>query len=140
MVNKTLAALTTALHEAFGDKYHYYVENVHQDLQTPAFTVDMLNPLIRAERPNTYFRTMPVVVHFFSGDKITNKKTSYAIGEETIEALEYITIGNRIYRGISMEMNMVEHDVLQILITYRFWTETKSEPTYMEDLERLHLT
>jgi len=138
MVNRTLAALTTALHEAFGDGYHYYVETVHQDLQTPAFTVDMLNPTIRSESAVTYFRTMPVVIHFFSGDKVTNKHTSYSIADEVVEALEYITIENRLYRGQNMEFSLVDDDVLQIFVTYRFWTETKDTPTYMEDLESIN--
>ena len=137
MVNKTLAALTTALHEAFGNDYHYYVETVHQDLQMPCFTVDMLNPTLRSESATEYFRTMPVVLHFFSGDRVTNKHTSYSIAEEAMEALEYITIDKRLYRGQNMEFTLVDDDVLQIFITYRFWTTTKDEPTYMEDLESI---
>ncbi len=138
MVNKTLDALTVALHAKFGDEYHYYVENVPQNIQLPAFTVDLLNPLMRSESAVTYFRTMPVVIHFFSADKVTNKHTCYAVGEQALEALEYITIDGRLHRGENMELNMVE-DVLQILITYRFWTETKNEPTYMEDLEGINV-
>lgn len=137
MVNRTLNALTVALHEAFGDDYHYYVETVHQNLKMPAFTVDMLNPTMRSESATEYFRTMPVVIHFFSGDKVTNKHTCYSVGEDVMEALEYINIENRLYRGQGFEMNMVDNDVLQIFITYRFWTETKDAPTYMEDLQGL---
>lgn len=134
MVNKTLDALTVALHEKFGDGYHYYVENVQQDIRLPAFTVDVLNPVMRSESAVTYFRTMPVVVHFFSADKVTNKHTCYSVGEQALEALEYIIIDGRLHRGENMEMN-IEDDVLQIFITYRFWTGTMEAPTYMEDLE-----
>lgn len=138
MVNKTLDALTVALHEKFGDEYNYYVENVQQDLHLPAFTVDLLNPLMRSESAVTYFRTMPVVIHFFSADKVTNKHTCYAVGEQALEALEYITIDGRLHRGENMEMT-IEDDVLQIFITYRFWTETKDNPTYMEDIESINV-
>lgn len=139
MVNKTLDALTVALHEKFGDEYHYYVEDVHQDLQMPAFTVDTLNPLMRSESAVHYFRTMPVVIHFFSAQKVTNKKTCYQVGEQALEALEYITIDGRLHRGENMELSMTE-DVLQIFITYRFWTDTSEAPTYMEDLEGVNVS
>lgn len=140
MVNKFLDAITIALHKKFGDSYHYYVENVQQDLKTPCFTVDMLNALERSTNSTTYHRTMPVVIHYFSSANTTTPKhESYAAGEDILEALEYIVIDDRIIRGEDMELTMVD-DVLQVFVTYKFWTENKTEPAYMEDLEELHST
>ena len=83
---------------------------------------------------------MPVVIHYFSSANTTTPKhESYAVGEDILEALEYIVIDNRIIRGEDMELTMAD-DVLQVFVTYKFWTENKTEPTYMEDLEELHST
>ena len=120
MVNKFLDAITIALHKKFGDSYYYYVENIQQDLRTPCFTVDMLNPLERSTNGTSYYRTMPVVIHYFSSaDTTTPKHECYAAGEDILEALEYIVIDNRIIRGEDMELTMVD-DVLQVFVTYKF--------------------
>ena len=66
MVNDILDAVTKQLGKTFGNSYHYYVEDVQQNLTLPAFTVDMLIPLERSKSPVLYDRTMPLVVHYFS--------------------------------------------------------------------------
>lgn len=140
MVNKFLDGITVALYDAFGDDYHYYVEDVKQHLATPCFTVDVLNPLSRAFKVNNYqyYRTMPCVIHSFTDNAETTKHELYGIGEKVVEALEYIVIDGRIIRGEDMSFQIVEDDVLEVFITYRFYTETVGdEKTYMEDLAHI---
>lgn len=109
----------------YHSEYHYYVETVMQELKPPCFTVDVINPIERSTNKVHYYRTMPVVVHFFTDEQVNHKKTCYAIGERALMALEYITIDDRLIRGEGMEMTMVD-DVLQLFITYGYWTD-KSE-------------
>lgn len=138
MVNKFLDAITVALHKVFGNDYHYYVEDIEQNLKLPCFTVDVLEPLQRSVNSYQYYRTMPCVVHAFTANKESTKHDLYSLGDKVLEALEYITIENRLVRGENMSYQLVEGDVLQVFITYRFWTETpQNKPAYMEDLKEL---
>lgn len=138
MINKTLNAVTVALHEEFGDSFHYYVETVKQELKTPCFTVDMLNPMERSVNKSHYYRTMPVVVHFFGGERTDTKKYGYSIGERALMALEYIIVEDRIIRGEGMETQVVD-DVLQLFVTYRYWTDkSEDESDIMMETEDLN--
>lgn len=135
MVNKTLVGITTALHNAFGDSYHYYVENVKQHLTTPCFTADVLNPIKRSVNDKHYYCIVPCVIHYFTDDKINSKADCYSIGEQTLECLEYINIDGQVVRGEEMSYSLVD-DVLQIFITYRFWTAKVVQiPDDMEGVE-----
>ena len=126
MVNSMIDAVTTQLGKTFGSNYHYYFENVEQNLTTPCFTIDLLTPLERSKSPILYNRTMPIVVHYFSNDKRNLKRDCYSIAERTLECLEYIPYENTILRGEDISWQIVD-DVLQIFITYRFTTVMSKE-------------
>lgn len=125
MVNKILDAVTKQLGTTFGTKYHYYVENVEQNLITPCFTVDMLIPIQRSKSPVLYDRTMPIVVHYFSDSKQI-KKDCYSMGERIVECLEYLPFGSKPIRGENISWQIVD-DVLQVFITYKFTTIMETE-------------
>lgn len=136
MVNKLLDAITKQLGVTFGNSYTYYVEDVKQELRRPSFVAGLIMPLERSRNALQYDRTMPVVVHYFGVNKETIKKECYAIAEETIEALEYLPFEGGLLRGENISWQVVEDDVLQIFITYRFRTQKVVEPTMMEILEQ----
>lgn len=121
MVNSILDAVTQQLGNTFGTGYHYYVENVEQNLTKPCFTIDLLLPTQRSKSPVLYERVMPFVIHYFSDDKTNIKNNSYSMGEQIIECLEYLPFKNTLLRGedISWQVN---DGVLQIFITYKFIT------------------
>lgn len=125
MVNKLLTAVTKQLGTTFGSKYHYYVEDVKQDLQTPCFTVDLLLPLQRSKSPVLYDRTMPLVIHYFS-DSETVKNDCYLMGEQIIECLEYLPFESNLIRGENISWQLID-DVLQVFITYKFTTIKENE-------------
>lgn len=122
MVNSIINAVTKQLGTTFGDSYHYYVENIEQGLQKPCFTVDTIIPLQRSKSPVLYDRTMPMVVHYFSGSTTNVKKECYGIAEQAVECLEYLPFMNTIVRGEDISWR-VEDDVLQIFVTYEFTTK-----------------
>lgn len=136
MVNDILDAITKQLGQTFGNSYHYYVENVEQDLQKPCFTIDMLEPRQRSINYKQYMRSMPVVIHYFNGEKDTNKKDCYAMAENLLECLEYLKFQDTILRGENISWQLVE-GVLQVFITYSFRTN-KFEP--LETMETLEET
>lgn len=130
MVNKILNAVTKQLGTTFGNKYHYYVEDIEQNLIKPCFTVDMLLPTQRSRGTNLYDRTMPLVIHYFSDSNTNLKQDCYSMGEQVVECLEYLPFENTLIRGEEINWHMVE-DVLQIFVTYQFTTvkpqETKDD-------------
>lgn len=132
MVNSVLDSITKALHDQFGDGYRYYVEEVEQKVKTPCFTIGVLNPITRSVNRKDYRRTMPCVIHYYTDNKANAIKTSYSIGEQVLERLEYLDINGHLVRGEDMSYMMVD-DVLQVFITYRFWTERPETNTNMED-------
>lgn len=134
MVNSIVDAVTTQLGKTFGTAYHYYFENVEQNLATPCFTIDVLLPMERSKSPVLYDRTMPFVVHYFSGSKTNVKKDCYNIAERVLECLEYIPYENTILRGEDISWQIVD-DVLQVFITYKFTSVmSKATEDNMEDI------
>jgi hypothetical protein len=132
MVNSILNAVTKQLGMTFGNDYHYYVEDVEQDLKTPCFTVDVIIPLQRSKSPVLYDRTMPIVIHYFSDSENNLKNNCYAMGERIVECLEYLPFKNKTLRGEDISYQMVD-DVLQVFVTYKFTTiNAVEEPTFEE--------
>ena len=132
MVNKILNAITKRLGTTFGDTYHYYVEDVEQGFTKPCFTVDLLNPMQRSKSAVLYDRTMPMVIHFFSDSKENLKNKLYSMSEQIIECLEYLPFENGLIRGEDISWQIVDNEVLQIFVTYKFTTilETTNEDAF----------
>ena len=126
MVNSILTAVTKQLGTTFGTSYRYYVENVEQGLQKPCFTVDLLIPLQRSRSPILYDRTMPLVIHYFSGSEKDLKKDCYSMAEQIVECLEYLPFETTKLRGENISWQIVD-DVLQIFVTYEFMTKRVEE-------------
>jgi hypothetical protein len=127
MVNLILNAVTKQLGTTFGNSYHYYVENVEQGLVEPCFTVDMVLPLQRSRSPVLYDRTMPMVIHFFSDSKENIKKILYDMGDRVVECLEYLPFQNTLLRGEDISWEIIDDDVLQVFVTYKFTTKLDTE-------------
>lgn len=134
MVNSVLNSISKALYTEFGDIHHYYVEDVEQKSQLPCFTIDVLNPLSRSVNRKDYYRTVPVVIHYFTDNKNSTRKHSLQVGEQVLECLEYLEIENRLVRAEGMSYHFVD-DVLQVFLTYRFWTEKPENIPSMDDMD-----
>ena len=122
MVNLILDSVSKQLGTTFGLDYHYYVEDVEQNLTKPCFTIDTLIPLQRSRNKILYDRTMPIVVHFFSDNTTNVKRDCYQKAEQIIECLEYLPFKNTILRGEDISWEIVE-DVLQVFVTYKFMSK-----------------
>lgn len=134
MIKSFIDALTRHLGENFGNDYHYYFEDVKQNLTVPCFTIDLLTPLMRSKSPILYDRVMPIVVHYFSDNPQTMKTDSYQMAERISECLEYIPFQNTIIRGENISWEFVDN-VLQIFITYKFTTVISKET--IENMEEI---
>ena len=128
MVNKTINAVIAALHNTFGDDYSYLKENNEQGLPTPCFLVSLLRPTSRGSLWRTYNRVMPIVINYFPKSDVRPKNECYDIGERALEAVEVIEIEGVKVSGTDLEIQLVDDNVLQIFVTYDFWTQTVREP------------
>ena len=128
MVNKTINAVIAALHNTFGDDYSYLKENNEQGLPTPCFLVSLLRPTSRGRLWRTYSRVMPIVINYFPKSDVRPKNECYDIGERALEAVEVIEIEGVKVSGTDLEIQLVDDNVLQIFVTYDFWTQTVREP------------
>lgn len=135
MVNKTINAVITALYNTFGDEYTYLKENNEQGLPNPCFLVSLLRPTSRGGLWRTYNRVMPIVINYFPKSDIRPKNECYDIGERALEAVEVIEIEGVKVSGTDLEIQLVDDNVLQIFVTYDFWTQTVGKPT--EPVEEL---
>ena len=136
MVNNIFNAITIQLYETFGEGYTYYVEDVKQELLKPCFTVDTLIPLQRSRSAIMYDRTMPMVIHYFSGDTENTKKDCYTVAEQIVECLEYLPVMGKLLRGDDISWQLVD-DVLQVFVTYRFRTiDTENQADAMSEMKQ----
>lgn len=122
MINSVLNAVTKQLGTTFGTSYHYYVEDIEQGVKKPCFHVSPRITLQRSRSPVLYDRTVPIVVHYFSGSSNNLRNNCYLMGEQISECLEYLPFQNTILRGEDISWQIVE-DVLQVFITYKFTTK-----------------
>lgn len=135
MINKTINAVIAALYTEFGDDYSYSVEQDEQDLSTPCFEVGLVRPISHGGFWNTHNRVMPIVIHYYPNDEVHPRRECYAIGERALEAVEMITIEDVKIPGNELEIQMVDN-VLQIFVTYDFWTKTLApEKDPMEEID-----
>ena len=128
MVNKTINAVIAALHNTFGDDYSDLKENNEQGLPTPCFWVSLLRPTSRGSLWRTYSRVMPIVINYFPKSDVRPKNECYDVGERALEAVEVIEIEGVKVSGTDLEIQLVDDNVLQIFVTYDFWTQTVREP------------
>ena len=126
MLNSIVDAVTTQLGKTFGTSYHYYFETVEQNLTKPCFTIDLLLPSERSKSPVLYDRTMPFIIHYFSGEKVNIKRDCYDVAERIVECIEYIPYENTMLRGEDISWQVTD-DVLQVFITYKFTTVMSKE-------------
>ena len=118
-LNEMLKGISNQLYDVFGTDYKYYVENVEQKLTKPCFTIDCVIPLQRSRSRGLYDRTMPVVVHYFTGEKEITKKDCYEKAELIVEALEFVPFHGSLLRGENISWQIVD-EVLQVFVTYKF--------------------
>lgn len=122
MVTSIVNAVTKQLGTTFGTTYRYYVEDIEQGVTKPCFHVAPRITLQRSKSPVLYDRTVPIVVHYFSGSTNNLRNDCYSKGDQVIECLEYLPVNDTILRGEDISWQIVD-DVLQVFITYRFTTK-----------------
>ena len=136
MVNDVLDAISVGLNKVFGSDYRYYVEDVPQKLKTPCFTIESIDYTVRSYNKTSYYITVPVVIQFYPENEVNSKKHSYDIGNQIADAVEYISVDGVLLRSENINYQLND-DILQVFLTYRFWTKSKPSYNYMEELKNI---
>lgn len=120
MTNTVINAITQTLHSIFGDDYHYYKEEINQNIEYPCFVVQPLEPSVRSTNRYRYIQTIPLVIYYF-GEKndSSNHEKCYDISSTLWHKLEYLPLDDdTLIRGYNVSWEINE-GVLQFYITYR---------------------
>lgn len=136
MVNDVLDAISVGLNKVFGSDYRYYVEDVPQKLKTPCFTIESIDYTVRSYNKTSYYITVPVVIQFYPENEVNSKKHSYDIGNQIADAVEYISVDGVLLRSENINYQLTD-DILQVFLTYRFWTKSKPSDIYMEEFKSI---
>lgn len=123
MVNSFMDAVTKQLGTTFGDSYKYYKETIEQNFEKPCFHVAYRVPTIRSKSPVLYDRTMPIIIHYFSDSDTHKNNDCYTVAERLLGCLEYLPFNNTLIRGEDISSQIIENNVLQVFITYKFTTK-----------------
>ena len=135
MTNEFINAITKQLGTTFGNTYHYYVENVNQNLKKPCFVVDLITPRTRSRSSILYDRTMPIVIYYFNTEANTSKEDANEMAEQLLECIEYLSFGDTLLRAEDMSWLIVD-GVLEVFATYRFKTQKQMDKeTEIETIE-----
>lgn len=122
MVNKVIAAVSTAIYNEFGDGYRIYADNVEQGLKRPCFFINVVRPSRSERLMGRSYRSVPLVIQYFPASQ--GKRTEcHAVSERLFSCLSYPKNGDDVFRGTDMKYD-INDDKLNFHIQYNFYTLT----------------
>lgn len=134
-INKIIEAIAEALFNEFGYDYSYYKENIKQGFDVPCFYIKPIEPYVDEglNRDNKHINKFDI--QFISQDSESSNKELYDIYEALVQALEYIKVDRKTYKGIKMQSH-IESGVLHFFINYNFHILKPKDKNFMEALEQ----
>lgn len=132
MVNDIINGISTKLNSTFGEGYKIYDVNVEQGLKKPCFFIKLLTAITTPYMGKRKKREYPFDVHYFPNDETDNVEMM-AMGDNLMEALEYITLLNGdTVRGHDMTYEIID-GVLHFNITYKVTLNDISKEDAMDE-------
>lgn len=135
MINSIIEAVSISLNEEFGDGHAVHMEEIMQDLETPCFFIQCLNPACELFSGRRYFRSNQFCIQYFP-ESSEIQRESNDVAERMMQCLEYITIRgeDRPVRGTKMKYEIID-GVLNFFVNYDFFICKTGQQTCMESLE-----
>lgn len=112
MFSEILDGVTNKLYEYYD--YEVTSENIKQGFKVPSFYLELIKPLRNDLLDNRQHREYPLSVKYFSN----GTEDMYTMGDNLMEILHYITVGNRLLRGVNIEYQVLD-GVLHFYVTYK---------------------
>lgn len=132
-INKVLHGVTRKLGTHFPES-KIYTEESPQALDPPAFFVKLLQGEQTQDLRNRYWRYHSFDIHYFSpGYRNTDYHT---MAEQLYDHLRYIEIDGKLYRGTSMNHEIVDR-VLHFFVDYNLMVKhLEPQDPKMQELEQ----
>ena len=130
MINEVIDAIILALDAEFGDDYHFYTENIEQNLEEPCFLVSCISPTIKAYPSKRYLRNNQFSVQYFPKNADSMEECN-AVSERLFWCLECIGAEESYLRGTSMHAEQSD-GVLNFFVNYDFFVRSVEEKAAME--------
>lgn len=131
-INKVLNGVTRTLNNHFPE-VRIYNEETPQDLNPPAFYVKLLTMNQDQDLGPRYWRYHTFDIHYF--DPNYSNVACHEVAEQLYEHLRLIEIDGYLYRGISMNHEIVDR-VLHFFVDYNFMVRRdEPEKPKMEELD-----
>lgn len=133
MINDIMNAISIRLHEAFGDGYKKYLNDIEQGLKEPCFLITVVDYSKEQLLQSRSKRSVPFDILFFPSQ---GKAQCYEIADQMMNELEFITLlDGDMMHGTNMKAEVVD-DVLHFFVNYNFIaTVTKEQLDSMESID-----
>lgn len=115
MIDRIISGISNALFETFG--YENHATKIPQDLETPCFFIQCLEPESKKYIGTRYLRKHHFVIQYFPQSESDANTECYSVGEQMYECLEVINIDGFFLRGMEMKFEIVD-DVLHFFVDY----------------------
>lgn len=115
MVNKIISAITTKLHNEFGENYEIYKDNVTQGLKEPCFFISCINPKTTHYMGSKYKRTHQFCIQYLD-KKATNAEKYEALDKMNDIAL-FLTVDDMVHRGTNIDSN-IDDETVSFFVNY----------------------
>lgn len=132
MLNALISGIVAALRGEFGDEIPIYTDLVYQGMTEPAFSVQIVKPVLEQYRGMRYLRRNLAAVYYFPKERGDYYETNSVI-ERMFPALEYISINGVLTRGTKPDAH-VEDDVVVYTLNYDFFVWKTENEEVMEVL------
>ena len=134
MQRETVEAISRNLYREFGVGYKIYPDIPKQGLEEPCFYIHPLSVKHEQKLGTAYRREQSFDIHYFPKEEQPSKELSDT-EEQLYSCMEYITLGEKLYRGKEMKAE-VRDGVLHFMVDYDIPLRKMEEPdAYMEELK-----
>ena len=109
--------IVSALSKEFGEKYTYYINDIPQGFNEPAFYVRLLNSDFNLVCQNRYLRKNLFIIRYFPESELNPQQEINSILDRLYPVLEYIYMGKDLIRGTNTEVEIIDN-ILHLKIHY----------------------
>lgn len=132
MIDLIISGISNALFEVFG--YENHADKIPQDLETPCFFIQCLEPKIKKRISTRYLRTNHFVIQYFPKSEDDGNMECNNVGERMFECLEVINADGFFLRGTEMRFE-VKDGVLYFFVDYNSFIRKVIQKETMESLQ-----
>lgn len=132
MIDLIISGISNALFETFG--YENYATKIPQNLETPCFFIQCIEPKSKKYIGTRYLRKHHFVVQYFPQSKSDANTECYSVGEQMYECLEVINVDGFFLRGTEMKFEIVD-DVLHFFVDYNAFIKKIKQKETMGSLK-----